>query len=184
MAAKTARCAFCHGEKGISGNPIWPSLAGLDAGYLKKRMESYRSSENTSPNALQMRFVLNGLEEDEIDTVAAYYSALEPAAPQGTASPGGARIYHQGVGDTVAPCASCHGGNGEGNVDLNAPRLAGQSAHYMSKQLAAYAAGLRPDNDSTMAETAGALSPDQRAAVSTYLQALLPTASGALSDDQ
>ena len=27
-AAKAAVCAACHGPKGISSNPLWPSLAG------------------------------------------------------------------------------------------------------------------------------------------------------------
>jgi len=40
-------------------------------------------------------------------------------------------------------CAACHGPNGEGNVALNAPRLAGQEPWYLSRQLAAYRAGHR-----------------------------------------
>jgi cytochrome c oxidase subunit 2 len=58
-----------------------------------------------------------------------------------------------GVGSAVADvaagkaaymvCASCHGQNGEGNVPLNAPRIAGQEPWYISRQLAAYRAGHR-----------------------------------------
>jgi cytochrome c oxidase subunit 2 len=40
-------------------------------------------------------------------------------------------------------CAACHGQNGEGNVALNAPRLAGQEPWYMERQLAAFRAGHR-----------------------------------------
>ncbi|MDH3642914.1 MAG: c-type cytochrome [Gammaproteobacteria bacterium] len=40
-------------------------------------------------------------------------------------------------------CAACHGSSGEGNIALNAPRLAGQEPWYMRRQLAAYRAGHR-----------------------------------------
>jgi cytochrome c oxidase subunit 2 len=42
-----------------------------------------------------------------------------------------------------AVCASCHGLQGEGNVALNAPRIAGQAGWYLRRQLDAYRQGLR-----------------------------------------
>lgn len=42
-----------------------------------------------------------------------------------------------------AVCASCHGAQGEGNVALNAPRLAGQDGWYLRRQLDAYRRGWR-----------------------------------------
>lgn len=42
-----------------------------------------------------------------------------------------------------AVCAACHGQQGEGQVALNAPKLAGQSAWYLRRQLQAYKAGRR-----------------------------------------
>lgn len=40
-------------------------------------------------------------------------------------------------------CAGCHGPQGEGNADLKAPPLAGQSATYVARQLAKYKSGER-----------------------------------------
>ncbi len=40
-------------------------------------------------------------------------------------------------------CASCHGLQGEGNVALNAPRIAGQASWYLRRQLDAYREGRR-----------------------------------------
>lgn len=40
-------------------------------------------------------------------------------------------------------CAGCHGPQGEGNADLKAPPLAGQSATYVARQLAKYKSGQR-----------------------------------------
>ncbi|KRC12036.1 cytochrome C oxidase [Hydrogenophaga sp. Root209] len=42
-----------------------------------------------------------------------------------------------------AVCVACHGVNGEGNVALNAPKLAGQSAWYLERQLHLFKSGAR-----------------------------------------
>ena len=42
-----------------------------------------------------------------------------------------------------AVCAACHGQQGEGNVAMNAPKLAGQESWYLERQLTAYKEGLR-----------------------------------------
>jgi cytochrome c oxidase subunit 2 len=42
-----------------------------------------------------------------------------------------------------AVCAACHGANGEGNVALNGPALAGQEAWYVERQLKNFKAGIR-----------------------------------------
>ncbi len=42
-----------------------------------------------------------------------------------------------------AVCAACHGSQGEGNAALNAPKLAGQPAWYLKRQVLSYKTGLR-----------------------------------------
>ena len=42
-----------------------------------------------------------------------------------------------------AVCASCHGAQGEGNQQLNAPKLAGQQAWYLERQLHYFKQGVR-----------------------------------------
>jgi cytochrome c oxidase subunit II len=42
-----------------------------------------------------------------------------------------------------AVCMACHGPSGEGNPALNAPRLAGQEAWYLRRQMHAFRNGLR-----------------------------------------
>ena len=59
------------------------------------------------------------------------------------------------------PCEACHGSHGEGMAAAHVPRLAGQSAEYLQKQLDDYADGTR-DNP-VMANFAKALSKPQRA---------------------
>ncbi len=43
----------------------------------------------------------------------------------------------------VAVCAGCHGAKGEGNQAIGAPRLAGQDAAYLERQLQNFKAGRR-----------------------------------------
>jgi cytochrome c oxidase subunit 2 len=45
-----------------------------------------------------------------------------------------------------AVCGACHGAQGEGNEMLNAPRLAGQDAWYITRQLTHFKHGLRGAN--------------------------------------
>jgi cytochrome c553 len=59
------------------------------------------------------------------------------------------------------PCEACHGAHGEGMAAAHVPRLAGQSADYLQKQLDDYVSGTR-DNP-IMANFAKALSERQRA---------------------
>lgn len=42
-----------------------------------------------------------------------------------------------------APCAACHGENAEGNLALNAPKLAGLDSWYLKRQLQNYKPGIR-----------------------------------------
>ena len=56
------------------------------------------------------------------------------ARPAGNAQAGAAQY---------AVCAACHGQQGEGLQALNAPKIAGQEAWYMRRQLENYKAGLR-----------------------------------------
>ena len=59
------------------------------------------------------------------------------------------------------PCEACHGAHGEGMAAAHVPRIAGQSAEYLQKQLADYAQGTR--ENLIMANFAKALSEPQRA---------------------
>ncbi len=42
-----------------------------------------------------------------------------------------------------AVCAACHGANGEGNVALNSPKIAGQEPWYVRRQLELFRSGAR-----------------------------------------
>lgn len=75
--AKAAVCVACHGENGISGNPLWPNLAGQKDQYLILQLKAFR--DGTRKHAL-MSPMAAGLSDDDIASLAAYYSALSPVA--------------------------------------------------------------------------------------------------------
>ncbi len=48
------------------------------------------------------------------------------------------------VGEALfAPCTACHGAQAQGNRDLNAPKLSGQAAWYLARQLRDFKNGVR-----------------------------------------
>jgi thiosulfate dehydrogenase len=71
---------------------------------------------------------------------------------------------------SAAVCAGCHGAKGEGNAAAIIPRLAGQSAEYLDKELKDYATGSR--ENPIMQNFAKALSDADRKAVALYFESL------------
>lgn len=70
---RSAVCAACHGQQGISVNPMWPNLAGQKERYLVKALKDFRSGERKHPN---MSPVARTLSDADIEDLAAYYSRL------------------------------------------------------------------------------------------------------------
>jgi cytochrome c553 len=82
----------------------------------------------------------------------------------------GKQIATAGAPNGVAPCASCHGAQGEGNPASNFPRIGGQPTAYLARQLTSYANGSRANP--IMEPIAKALTSQQIEAVSSYYAAL------------
>jgi cytochrome c553 len=70
----------------------------------------------------------------------------------------------------VATCAACHGADGNGGADPTWPKLAGQNADYVAKQLADFKSGVR--KDPIMQGMAAALSPQDMKDVGAYYEGL------------
>jgi len=77
------------------------------------------------------------------------------------------------------PCAACHGAQGEGNLALQAPRLAGQNSVYLERQLNAFKnkqRGYHPDDvqGKVMAQMVQTLSAEDFSLLANYLAELNP----------
>ncbi len=71
---KAATCVACHGQNGISVQPMWPTLAGQHEDYLVHALKQYRSGERQ--NAVMMPLAA-GLTDTDIKVLAKYYAGLE-----------------------------------------------------------------------------------------------------------
>jgi cytochrome c oxidase subunit 2 len=116
----------------------------------------------------------DAVESDDAATVSA-------EAVSESASPAAAVAGTDMGKELFAPCVACHGENGEGNLELNAPGIAGQSEPYLRRQLWEFKNGQRGnhENDVTGAQmrpmAATLEDRDAIAAVSAYIASLPPT---------
>jgi cytochrome c553 len=78
----------------------------------------------------------------------------------------GAVVAAQGTAAGASACAQCHGFEGISNSTGAFPRIAGQSAFYLAKQMRDFTSGVR--TSALMTPIAEALSPDDIADVAAY----------------
>lgn len=165
-------CSACHGVTGISTSPKFPHLAGQPATYIENQLRAFRSRRRADSAAIEYMWGMSRhLTDAQIHDLAAYYAGQQPpvpASPKGGMDANGRTIVEGGLpGKNVPACASCHGLNGQGNAVV--PRLAGQHADYLSKQLRVFrGSNDRPDSPEMQAIAHG-LSDDDVHAVVTYL---------------
>lgn len=137
QATVTRVCQACHGPGGNSTSATFPRLNGQQADYIAGQLKKFRDHSRDDPHAMAYMWGMAAqLNNDAIAGIAAYLSHQKPTQPQtgGALAEEGRKIYRDGVeADNVPPCAACHGERGEGNGEF--PRLAGQHADYMKKQL-------------------------------------------------
>jgi cytochrome c553 len=178
-------CSNCHGMDGNAVSPNFPNLAGQPKEYLATQLRQFRARTRTDQAARQYMWGLTrSLTDDQIEGLAAYFSARAPtAAPpavraaSASSADGGQVVYHDGLADRNVPaCAACHGEHGEGVAGM--PRLAFQPADYTFRQLAAYRfTDERPDGVVMKAVIRG-LEPADLRSVAEYLQAMPAAAPG------
>ncbi|MEW5755724.1 MAG: c-type cytochrome [Pseudomonadota bacterium] len=127
-------CAACHGEKGDSTRPGYPSLTGLHVKYLIAATRAYQSGARVNE---EMATMVSHLSDIDIEKVSYYFSAQTPAAAAKTVS-GDAT-----AGEKVsAKCEACHGKQGHSKDPKN-PSLAGQDQKYLISAINEYANGKR-----------------------------------------
>ncbi len=164
--AKSAMCGACHGTTGISASPTYPNLAGQNSAYFIKQLADFKSGARTD---MMMAPMAASLSEQDMADLAAYFSSqsrngeqavapTEDSAPAAAASAPASNveivtstsakaIYAGDVKsgqEKSAMCVACHGADGNSLVSIY-PKLAGQSANYLAKQLADFKSGTRVD---------------------------------------
>ncbi|AOY89745.1 cytochrome c4 [Marinobacter salinus] len=170
-----AVCAGCHGQGGQK--PImgaYPKLSGLGEKYLHNQLVAIQSGDRAIP---EMTGLLDGKSDQELQDLAAYFDGQDMVVSQ--ADPDlidqGAALYRGGnMASGVPACAGCHNPKGLGNEPGGYPRLGGQNADYVTKQLQAYRDGTRAAgaNAAIMMDVAAKLTDAEIKAVANYVSGL------------
>jgi cytochrome c553 len=166
-------CGTCHGVNGRSVSPTFPNLAGQQASYIELQLKAFKDQSRADPDAqAYMWGMASQLSDPMISLLAGYFAAQPAAAGQGGSSTliaQGKRLFEQGVpARQIPPCATCHGAHAEGMATF--PRLAGQHAPYLFKQLLVIQSVLR--TAPVMHGVIKDLSKDQMQAVVAYLESI------------
>jgi cytochrome c553 len=166
-------CGTCHGVNGRSVSPTFPNLAGQTATYIEAQLKAFKDQSRADPDAqAYMWGMASQLSDTTIGALAGYFAAQPPAPGRGGNSAlivQGKRLFEEGVpAHQIPPCASCHGANAEGRASF--PRLAGQHAPYLLKQLLVIQSVLR--TAPVMHGVIKDLTKDQMLAVVAYLESI------------
>jgi cytochrome c553 len=182
---KAGVCAACHGADGNSLAPNFPKLAGLGEKYLTKQLHDIK--EGTRP-VLEMTGLLDSMSDQDIADIAAFFNSkatqlsgsneLTVQVGSGIKVDGlklGAKVYRAGNSEVGTPaCTGCHSPTGLGNDPAGYPRISGQHASYIEKQLRDFRAGNRVNDgdQQTMRQVAQYLTDAEIVALANYIAGL------------
>jgi len=169
-------CSNCHGVDGNAVSPNFPNLAAQSEAYVVAQLGSFKSHGRHDPAGYEYMWGLSrSLSEDQIKGLAAYYAAQTAQRQPPEGDPGrvaaGRALFTQGAADRNIPaCAGCHGESGQGLAAF--PRLAGQHADYVGKQLRVFQRTDERPEGSIMKTVAHALTYQDIEDVAAFVQTL------------
>jgi cytochrome c553 len=137
------RCASCHGDDGAGViDEATPRIAGQHYRVLVRQIVDFRNGKRWD---MRMEGVVSGHkalpETQDIADVAAFVSDMQR---DGTRSVGDGRNLQRGAALYAENCASCHGVGADGNEKRDIPRIGGQHASYLERQIHDAVDGRRP----------------------------------------
>ncbi|MEH6775983.1 MAG: c-type cytochrome [Cereibacter changlensis] len=170
-------CAGCHGAEGIPGNPHIPRLDILSTDYIALSLRSYAEGERQSGIMAQ---AVSLVPEQALADYVAHFAAFPAGdAPEAPADPGSGLVERgralalaTDASRKVPACSACHGPSREARSV--APRLAGQYAPYLDRQLRLWRDGLRGGGPraNIMREAAARLTDEDIAALAAFYASL------------
>ncbi|MGB5486877.1 MAG: c-type cytochrome [Lysobacterales bacterium] len=120
--ADSASCGKCHGARGISHQPMVPSLAAQEPVYLVNAIKAYGNHERSDETRMPLK------SDEQINNIAAYYATQPMTASVEDAMTGQ---------EMAAKCDRCHNPT-SGQRKLNIPSLRGQGHDYLVKAMKEY----------------------------------------------
>lgn len=161
-------CALCHGLDGISRMGKFPKLANQPYAYLVKQLEDIRADRRTNDNGM-MSSNAELLTPKALHAVARYFSEQPAPNPDNLEPTAVGRIlFEKGEPNRSIPaCKACHNASPLDNQIT--PRLEGQHAEYLAKQLRDFQDDTRNnDINQVMRRIAGQLSAAEIEAVANF----------------
>jgi cytochrome c553 len=138
------KCAGCHGEDGggeTSGSV--PRIAGQHRRVLVRQLIDFRAGRRWD---IRMEGVATSHDViPELQDIADVASFVSQMTRDGALGVGNGDNLEQGGRIYTQACASCHGSAGQGKDETAIPRLAGQHAGYLSRQIYDAVDGRRPE---------------------------------------
>ena len=182
-----AACINCHGKEGNSEVLIYPNLAKQHAAYIEKQLKSFKSGDRI--DAAMNQFA-SALSDEEIQNIGAYFADTKAVANVKVRKPMpvAAASKNAIAGKAKAGvCAACHGVGGNSVVAMY-PKLAGQGASYIAKQLADFKTGAATNgkegrSDPVMAGMVASLSEQDMLELGSYFAAQKSTAGNGSDND-
>ena len=169
-------CAACHGDNGISVNPVWPKLAGQNPKYLASQLYEFRKGADGNRNNAVMYGIAVTLSDSDIEDLSAYYASLKSnvGLTQDKYLELGRDMYRGGNMDIkIQACISCHGPNGQGNYAAAIPMLSGQHSQYTYQQLKNFQSSMRSnDYNKMMRNIVHRMTDEEMKAVASYIEGL------------
>lgn len=172
-AVDTQECNDCHGKDGISSEPTIPSIAGISEISLQDQLFAYLDgrhsnkvnyiSGDTSRPATDMSAVVADMSEEQVEELAAHYSAFAFVPAK---QPFDANQATLGEKLHLKSCEKCHSEGGS-LLDDDASILAGQWRPYLRVAMDEYIDGKR-EGESGMVKVLKVLKPEQLDALSHY----------------
>lgn len=163
-------CAACHGSDGggVADGTI-PAIAGQPQRVVVKQLADFRRNQRLDIRMEHFADERHLEGAQDLADVAAHVAALPRTTATGI---GNGEALDAGSRAWFGACAGCHGATGKADAQRLLPRLAGQHAGYLERQILDAAAGRRPSMDDTHRRLFKALSPAQVAGIADYLSRL------------
>ncbi|HUO78901.1 MAG TPA: c-type cytochrome [Steroidobacteraceae bacterium] len=156
------KCTICHGDRGLSDESAYPTIAGLPARLQMDAMRAYRDGTRDCGPVARMCKIVVGMSDTEIKELADYFAAFPFKRAQQPFKP---ELVERGRQLHEDYCAVCHG---ENPADAEKSILHGQWADYLRYALGQYRSGHRKQPPSMRRQTEKLSDPDIEAIVNFY----------------
>jgi cytochrome c553 len=170
---KSLLCQGCHGEAGISLEPLVPSLAGQYGRYIQKQIRNYQAGTRSHQIMNAMAGTLN--DENDLADIAAYFASQNKMKGEGAGNDVGKNLFlHGDIPRMTIACVNCHGVKGKGMTPntFAFPVIGGQQKEYIRRQLMNFRAGIRTNSpNGIMNKITQKLTDDEIKALAEYVSA-------------